>query len=89
MAGEELLDDGDLTEEAKVIEEEVIEEKVVEEKVGEEGVALREGTSLRPKSDIFTLMLILAFVAFLTGCIIAGRELWDHYDVQFLVFTKD
>ena len=50
---------------------------------------LQEESSLRPKSDIFTLMLVLAFVAFLAGSIIAGRECWDNYDVQFLFFTKD
>ncbi len=74
MAGEELLDDADLPEDAG----------------GDaEGVELQEAGSLRPKSDIFTLMLILAFVAFLTGCIIAGRECWDNYDVQWLLWTKE
>ncbi len=79
MAGEELLDDADFTEDAGGIGGDV----------GDEGVELQEESSLRPKSDIFTLMLVLAFVAFLAGSIIAGRECWDNYDVQFLFFTKE
>jgi hypothetical protein len=43
----------------------------------------------KPKSDVYTLILILTFVAFLTGCIVAGREAWENYDVQFWVFTKN
>ena len=42
----------------------------------------------KPKSDVYTLILILTFVAFFTGCIVAGREAWENYDVQFFVFTK-
>jgi len=42
----------------------------------------------KPKSDVYTMILILTFVAFLTGCIVAGREAWENYDVQFWVFTK-
>jgi len=42
----------------------------------------------KPKSDVYTMILILTFVAFLTGCIVAGREPWENYDVQFWVFTK-
>ena len=43
----------------------------------------------KPKSDVYTLLLILTFVAFLTGIIIAGKELYEAYDVQFWVFTKE
>ena len=42
----------------------------------------------KPKSDVYTMILVLTFVAFLTGCIVAGREAWENYDVQFWVFTK-
>jgi len=42
----------------------------------------------KPKSDVYTLILILTFVAFLTGCIVAGREAFENYDVQFWVFSK-
>ena len=42
----------------------------------------------KPKSDVYTLILILTFVAFLTGCVVAGREAWENSDVQFWVFTK-
>lgn len=43
---------------------------------------------LKPKSDVYTVLLILTFVAFLAGAILAGREAWEHYDVQFWVFSK-
>ena len=43
----------------------------------------------KPKSDVYTLILILTFVAFLTGCVVAGREAWENYDVQFWVFNKE
>ncbi|MBI3855654.1 MAG: hypothetical protein HY293_08180 [Planctomycetes bacterium] len=42
----------------------------------------------KPKSDVYTMILILTFVAFLAGCVVAGREAWENYDVQFWVFTK-
>jgi len=42
----------------------------------------------KAKSDVYTLILILTFVAFLTGCVVAGREAWENYDVQFWVFSK-
>jgi hypothetical protein len=42
----------------------------------------------KPKSDVYTMLLILTFLAFLGGCIVAGREAWENYDVQFWVFTK-
>lgn len=44
--------------------------------------------ALKPKSDVYTVLLILTFVAFLAGAILAGREAWEHYDVQFWVFSK-
>lgn len=45
-------------------------------------------SSLKPKSDVYTLILVLTFLAFLAGCIIAGRELHINYDVEFFVFEK-
>ncbi len=42
----------------------------------------------KPKADVYSLILILTFLAFLAGCIVAGREAWENYDVQFWVFTK-
>jgi hypothetical protein len=44
--------------------------------------------SAKPKSDAYTAMLILAFLAFAVGIGISGREAWEHYDVQFGMFTK-
>ncbi|MDP6958166.1 MAG: hypothetical protein QF645_05065 [Planctomycetota bacterium] len=46
-----------------------------------------EGSS-KPKSDIYTVLLILAFLAFFTGSIVAGNELYENYDVQFWVLEK-
>ena len=45
--------------------------------------------SHKPKSDVYSLILILTFLAFLAGSIVAGREAWEHYDVQFWVFSKE
>jgi len=42
----------------------------------------------KPKSDVYSALLILAFLAFLAGSIVSGREAWEHYDVQFWVFDK-
>jgi hypothetical protein len=44
--------------------------------------------ALKPKSDVYTVLLILTFIAFLAGAILSGREAWEHYDVQFWVFSK-
>lgn len=45
--------------------------------------------SAKPKSNVYTTLLILSFVAFLTGSFVAGREAWENYDVQFFgVFSK-
>ena len=43
----------------------------------------------KPKSDVYTMLLVLTFLAFLAGSIVAGREAWENYDVQFWVFNKD
>ena len=73
----------------KQAEEEVFEEDDVEEEMGAAGGAeFISERSLKPRSDVFTLVLILTFVAFLAGSIVAGREAWEHYDVQFFVFEK-
>src|SRR3982750_750418 len=42
----------------------------------------------KPKSDVYTMLLVLTFLGFLAGCIVAGREAWENYDVQFWVFNK-
>jgi hypothetical protein len=43
----------------------------------------------KPKSDVYTMLLVLTFLAFLAGSIVAGREAWENYDVQFWVFNKE
>jgi hypothetical protein len=64
-----------------------------EENVDTEGADAGQGEfvpakPVKPKSDVYTTMLILAFLAFLTGAIVSGREAWEHYDVQFGMFEK-
>jgi hypothetical protein len=68
-------------------EEEVVEEGA-EEAAPVEGAEFVPEAAAKPKSDVYTLVLILTFVAFLAGCIVAGREAWENYDVQFWMFTK-
>lgn len=58
-----------------------------EEAPAEAGELIPEA-SAKPKNDAFTLMLVLTFVAFLGGLLLAGNELHDYYDVQFFVFGK-
>ena len=69
-------------------EEEPLEDQPQEEVGDVRGAEFVPEAALKPKSDVYTAMLILAFVVFLGGCILAGRELWEFYDVQFWVFTK-
>src|SRR5262245_58034240 len=68
-------------------EEEVVEDEGAEE-AAPAGAEFVPEQSLKPKSDVYTLVLILTFCAFLAGCILAGREAYEHYDVQFWVFDK-
>ncbi len=64
------------------------EEVEAEEEAGPAGAEFVPEQSSKARSDVFTLILILTFVAFLGGCILSGREAWEHYDVQFWVFNK-
>ena len=45
--------------------------------------------SHKPESDAWTLMLVLTFLAFCVGAGVAGREAWEHYDVEFYMFSKE
>ena len=76
MADEEMLETGDETVEQPTIDE------------GAEGAEFVPEASTKPKNDIYTLLLIVGFVAFLTGCILGGNELYDFYDVTFWVLSK-
>ena len=70
-------------------DEEIVEgEEIREEAVPVAGAEFVPEAAMKPKSDIYTMLLILGFVTFLAGCIVAGRELWEIYDVQFWVFEK-
>ena len=72
-------------------EEEVTEEvtEAVEEEAAPAGAEFVPEAAHKPKSDVFSALLILTFLVFLAGTIIAGREAWEHYDVQFYMFTKE
>lgn len=60
----------------------------VEEGTAPAGAEFVPDKPSKAKSDSYTAMLILAFLAFLAGTIISGREAWEHYDVQFGMFEK-
>ena len=67
------------------------EEEAVEEGAEEAQPAATEFVpeiSAKPKSNVYSAILVLTFCAFLAGCILSGREAWEHYDVQFWMFTK-
>ena len=68
-------------------EEEVVEEGA-EEEAQPAATEFVPETSAKPKSNVYSAILILTFCAFLAGCILTGRETWEHYDVQFWMFTK-
>jgi hypothetical protein len=74
-------------------EEEITEEtEAVEEAQEEAAPAATEFVpeqTHKPKSDVYTMLLVLTFLGFLAGCIVAGREAWENYDVQFWVFNKE
>lgn len=72
-------------------EEEVTEEvtEAVEEEVSPAGAEFVPEAAHKPKSDVYSALLILTFLVFLAGTIVAGREAWEHYDVQFYMFTKE
>ena len=69
-------------------EEEVVEEEGVEEEGAPAGAEFVPEAALKPRADVYSLILILTFCAFLAGCIIAGNEAYDHYGVEFWVFEK-
>ena len=67
-------------------DEEVV-EGADEAAVQEAGELIPDAPS-KPQNDVFTLLLVLAFAAFLVGTFIVGYELHDFYDVQFFIFGK-
>jgi hypothetical protein len=69
-------------------EEEATEEMEQAEEAAPAGHEFVPEAVHKPKSDVYTAILILSFIAFLAGCIVSGREAWEHYDVQFWVFDK-
>ena len=70
-------------------EEEVTEDMEAQEEASPAGAEFVPEATHKPKSDVYSAMLILTFLVFLAGAIVAGREAWEHYDVQFYMFNKD
>ena len=68
-------------------EEEVLEEEDIDEGAPA-GAEFVPEAALKPRADVYSLILILTFCAFLAGCWVAGNEAYEHYDVQFWVFEK-
>jgi len=77
MADEEENLEGAPTEDQPVAEEEAV-----------QGAEFVPEVVSKPKSDVYSAMLVLAFLAFAIGIYLAGNELHEFYDVQFWVFTK-
>ncbi len=42
----------------------------------------------KPRSDVYTALLILCSLAFIGGIALAGMELHEYYDVNFWVMGK-
>ena len=61
----------------------------VEEESAPAGADFVPESTHKPKSDVYSAMLVLTFVVVLAGTIIAGREAWEHYDIQFYMFKKE
>jgi hypothetical protein len=43
----------------------------------------------KPRSDVYTMLLIFTFMIFTTVAILAGKEAYDHYDCEFWIFGKE
>lgn len=43
----------------------------------------------KPRSDVYTLLLIFSFMIFTTIAILAGKEAYDFYDCEFYIFGKE
>lgn len=70
-------------------EEEVTEDMEAQEEASPAGAEFVPEATHKPKSDVYSAMLILTFLVFLAGAIVAGREAWEHYDVEFYMFSKE
>ena len=77
MADEEAIE-GDPAEEQPVEEQQPV----------DQGAAFIPDILAKPKNDVYTALLVMGFVAFFVGIFLAGRELYECYDVQFWIFTK-
>lgn len=49
----------------------------------DEAIAEFIPASIKPQSDVYTMMLVLAFIFFCAGVYLAGKELHEFYDVKF------
>ena len=73
----------------EIVEGEEAEAEEVQEEdaapAGKEFVPVDGG---KPKSDVYTALLVLCCLAFIGGIVLAGMELHEYYDVNFWVFKK-
>lgn len=67
-------------------EEEIVEEEGYVEEGG--GAEFVPETPTHAKPDVFTFILACTFVVFLVGIVLAAKELYQHYDVQFWILSK-
>ena len=79
MADEELVPDEGVTEElpADAVQEDL--------PAAEEEAPAAEADLPPPKSNVWTLLLVLSCVFMMTAIIIIGAELNEYYDVKFWV----
>ena len=64
-------------------------EEEVEEEAQPAATEFVPEASGKPKSNVYTTLLVLTFVAFFAGSWIGGSEAYQHYDVQFFgIFKK-
>jgi hypothetical protein len=76
----------EVTQEAPVMDD----APVVEEGAGREPPQVPAfAIEYKPRSDIYTLILIFSFMIFTTIAILAGKEAYDFYDCEFWMFKKE
>jgi hypothetical protein len=79
-------DTAEVTQEAPLMEE----GPVVEAGAGREPPAVPAfALEYKPKSDVYTLLLIFTFFVFTTVAVLAGKEGYDFYDCEFFLFGKE
>ncbi len=77
----------EVTQEAPILEDDA---PVVEEGAGAPPPSVPAfAIEYKPRSDIYSLLLILSFMIFTTIAVLAGKEGYDYYDCEFWMFKKE